>query len=1334
MITVKALQSSSSASDYYKSADYYTKDDSIDSVSYWQGLGAQNLGLKGEVDKGKFKELLDGKIGDVQLGRKTKDGIEHKPGWDLTFSAPKSVSLLALIGGDKRLMIAFKSANDKAIAYIEKNHAITRLYKDGKLEYVNKQNLTVASFLQTTSRELDPQLHVHNAVLNMTHDGVESEPGKWRSLESHPFYEYQKLFGLIARSFLAKEVCELGYEIEVDAKKGTFEIKGVAAHIIKAFSKRREQILKEAKLLGVAGAKAMERLNLITRKLKSLVSREAIIENWNKEAVELDFNHQAIIEKSKTNIKDKTSDQKDNEDNKYLSAKYTVDICAQSLFEMEAVCKRDDVFSKSLSLSLGNCTTQDINHAIDDAIKDKKFFRSMMSEYNGMTGELLTTKECFRKEQYILKLMKQGQGSIRAIANEKLINKVVQPLLDNKSLNKGQEATIRHITTSSDQVLAVQGYAGTGKTTMLKPVTQIMQNAGYKLTLLGAYNSTAQNLEKELNMPAQTLSSFLYQTQKEIEKNSNYKARDSVLILDEASQVNANDMADLLTLVRKTGSRLVLVGDKAQIGAVEWGKPFNLMIKHGIKYSEMKEIVRQKDPNLKEAVLAIIDKDFNKSLEFLRKDAVENKDRSSLVGSLIRDYFAQGNTDRASSLIVIPDNDTRDRVMLAVRDNLIKMKEVAENGALKTPIYDRAGLNRAEKSDARFYQEGQIVEFGKAYKSLNVSDKEKLMVIATNPEKGQVILGRLNSDNVTVNKKKPKILWNPDKVAGSAKYGVEVYDIKKRDFNLGDKIIWTNTIKKEGLKNGDRGEIIDKAKNSLLIKFDNGHLKWVNTDALKNFDYAYAVTAHIAQGMTYDKAFVIAQSYRVNLVNQQSFYVSITRARYKSKLYTDDIDKLSAALVERTGEKTSSKEFAEIVRRDKQKTEFEVDKIKDAFKFTIKKASDSFRRLNPSKPKAQAKDNNLSIAENLSAKSTKPVLDAKEVNVLLNNDVTRVCKEVLGEPKKKVGNNLYYGRNKGSLAVTVRGEHAGKWTDFATSENGNLISLIQKQYGIDFREALEIAAKMVNYIPGEINHHLLPKIDTAIKEDGLTEEQKLSIRKALKLVQESKDIKGTAAEKYLKEVRGIEQDKWSQDIRFHDDVYSKINGGRNPAILFIARDKDDKVQSVQAVYLNKDSGRKADVEVQKQTFGTIKGALFNAGNNNQPNKTSIICEGPEDALSILKSTTGKDVFACLGQSNFNNLNLNKLSKYEKVILALDNDGKKPNEMPNILNIVEKLSESGKSVELVQPKVVKQDYNDLLKLEGTKAVNAIISNSQSLEKFDSNTDVKVDKNKTKVLEK
>jgi conjugative relaxase-like TrwC/TraI family protein len=1319
MLTVKALESSSRAANYYQAADYYLKDDDGLGLSYWQGEGAKKLGLTGPVDSAKFKDLLDGKVDGVQLGRKGANGIEHKPGWDLPLSAPKGVSMVALIGNDKRLITAVKNASDQTIAHIEKNFAATRQTINGKLEYINEKNLVCASFLQTTSRELDPQLHVHNVILNM----LLRSDGKWRSIESKYFYDNQMMFGLIFRSILAKSVVELGYEIEVDTKTGFFDIKDVSKEDRDFFSKRRAQIIDAAKEQGVSGAKAMEQLNLITRKSKRQISKNEIIAHWDKEAKERNFDAKPIIDKALANTGNKL-EQKLNDDNKYLTADHTVDICSRSILEMEAVCYKDDVFSKSLKLSLGQCTPNQIEKAIQDAIKEKKFYVSHVPDYNGMCGELLTTFEAYRKEKYILALMKQGQGNVRPIANEKDIAMVVKK----EEFNKGQYETIKHITTSRDQILAVQGYAGTGKTTMLRPATQILQNKGYKIRPLGAYNSTAQNLQSELGINAQTVSSFLYQTQKEVNDNAKYTAMKDILILDEASQVNANDMADLLTLVRKTKSRLILVGDKAQIGAVEWGKPFNLMIKNGINYSEMKEIVRQKDNDLKEAVMSAINLEYAKSLKFLEKDAVIGKSSTYLISTLVNDYFSQSEQDRSKSLIVIPDNATRDMVMTMVRDKLIEKGEVSKTG-FKTKIYDRAGYNRVEKSDARFYKSGHIVEFGKAYKSLKVADKEKFIVLVTEPENGVVKLGRLKSDNITVDKSKDTLIWNPSKVAGSAKYGVEVFEIKEREFSIGDKIIWTNTIKKEGLKNGDKGEIIDAVKKSVFVKFDNGTSKWINTDKLKNFDYAYAATAHIAQGMTVNKVFAMVESWRTNLINQKSFYVSISRARHKTKIYTDDIKKLIDVLKQRTGEKTSSIEFSGLVREHKKSS------------FSIKEFSEKFKQLATNKyQKVSQKIKNLaqdSIKRQPDILETKPsskkaVIDAKEVEILLKNNVEHVCKQVLGDYNKKVGKNLYFGRNKGSLAVTIRGEYIGKWTDFATNESGNLITLIQKRYGLSFKEALEEAAKLVNYIPGEFNRDLDKIIKNKIDKNALDDKQKLSIKKAQKLASEAKDIKGTIAEKYLKEVRGIDLKNWPKDLKYHDGVYSKINKGKNPALLVVARNKDDKVQSVQAIYINSITGQKADVEVRKQTFGAIKGALFSANISSENNKTAVICEGPEDALSILKSTNGKDIYACLGKSNFNNLNQEKLAKYDKIILALDNDGKRPGEMSSILNVASKLNDSGKGVILAQPDKVKQDYNDTLKAKGSMAVEAILSNGKP---FDSSKkELKVEQSKQKVMEK
>lgn len=329
---------------------------------------------------------------------------------------------------------------------------------------------------------------------------------------------------------------------------------------------------------------------------------------------------------------------------------------------------------------------------------------------------------------------------------------------------------------------------------------------------------------------------------------------------------------------------------------------------------------------------------------------------------------------------------------------------------------------------------------------------------------------------------------------------------------------------------------------------------------------------------------------------------------------------------------------------------------------------------------------------------------------------------------------MFFGSNKGSLAVTISGDYAGTWTDFDSGDKGNLITLIQKQYGLGFREALEEAAKLVNYIPGDFKQRLNEVVKAKTDSTKITDEQKLKIKYATKLASEGKEINGTPAEKYLKEVRGIDLKDWPKDLKYHAGVYSKLNGGKNPALLAIARDKDNYIQSVQAIFLNKDTGEKADVECKKQTFGSIKGAVFSANTENYSTKSAIVCEGPEDALSILKSTSGSKIYACLGKSNLNNLDQTIVNKFEKITLALDNDGKKPSEMPEILNVASRLNDAGKEILLSQPNMVKQDYNDLLKTKGTKEVANIIEKSIPFDNNNSVKEHKVDKQNEKNMEK
>ena len=221
MLSIATLRSSSQASSYYESSDYYTKEE-MGADNVWYGKGAETLGLSGEVEHASFKKLLEGELPNgikMYKGYDAKGMETHRPGYDLTFSASKSVSILAF--RDERILEAHSSAVKTTLEHIERQ-AAARVKINGVVKNCPTQNLTVATFLHKVSRSLDPDIHTHCVVLNMT-----EIDGKWRNLYGDDFYTFKKSLGLHYRLEFAQRLMGLGYELEQTSKEGFFEIKGV---------------------------------------------------------------------------------------------------------------------------------------------------------------------------------------------------------------------------------------------------------------------------------------------------------------------------------------------------------------------------------------------------------------------------------------------------------------------------------------------------------------------------------------------------------------------------------------------------------------------------------------------------------------------------------------------------------------------------------------------------------------------------------------------------------------------------------------------------------------------------------------------------------------------------------------------------------------------------------------------------------------------------------------------------------------------------------------------------------------------------------------------------
>lgn len=286
--SISARKSVGAAVAYFKHMaqdEYYTGDHEADGE--WDGRGAERLALEGHVSKADFEALLNGR--DPKTGEPlTQLGKSHAPGWDMTYSAPKSVSIMWALSPEAdraKIEAAHRAAVHAATTHLEDHHAITRRGKGGVIREP-VAGLTVARFHHHTSRDLDPQLHTHAFIFNT----APRRDGTWGTLVSKELYKAQKETGAIYRAHLANSLEREGFAVE---RQGTgFRLKAIPKHIEWNFSKRRQSIQQAAEKFGYRTPKGMELAALRTRQAKRPRKRAKLFKAWKEEARALGFDLQ----------------------------------------------------------------------------------------------------------------------------------------------------------------------------------------------------------------------------------------------------------------------------------------------------------------------------------------------------------------------------------------------------------------------------------------------------------------------------------------------------------------------------------------------------------------------------------------------------------------------------------------------------------------------------------------------------------------------------------------------------------------------------------------------------------------------------------------------------------------------------------------------------------------------------------------------------------------------------------------------------------------------------------------------------------------------------------
>ena len=929
--SIGAIASPSQGVSYYERDGYYAKDDPDHrAASAWAGKGADALGLSGPVDPDIFTAILEGRVPDgPQLGRRGKDGeVVHRPGRDLTLSAPKSVSLAALVGGDVRVAEAHGQAVKRTLDWVERNAIETRM-KDpdgGGMIRAGDQKAAIATFTHETSRNLDPQLHTHAVIANM----VQGADGKWRTMANEKLYSSKMLIGALYRGELARELTSLGYGIEKTHADGRFEIAGVSRDVIEAFSTRRAEI--EAAMDGRGLGSTAEnqhlarRAALMTRAHKRDVDKEALRETWVKQAAGLGFDAQVLVAatmerglegagQERNGAKEPGKDgpaprQADLFEHaaRVDPAREAVDWALAHLSERDAVFGATDLLAAALTHSPGTASVEAIERTVDEFRREGRLHDAPAFE----RGDGLATDKTVAEERETVALMRTGAGRGKA----PMCGWMVDRHLRNGPLTAGQKEAVRLILSEKDRTIGVQGYAGTGKTRMLDRARTLAEKKGWRMVGLAPSASAVQTLAAESGIESETLQRFLARNAGVAEGRLTRKgAREmraafarTVLVIDEGSLASTVQARDLLRIASELRiPKLVLVGDAKQLEAVDAGKPFAQLQQAGMKTAVMDEILRQRDPDLKAAVEASLAGDIGRAFEKLGSNVAEVKP-DNVAGAVAARWLALSPEERARTGVIAPSHALREGINGHIRERLAREGGIA-GPAMETERLVSKGYTNAEKAVGSNYAPGDVVAFHRPYKRLGAEKGDERRVAGVDHRKRIVHLEAPDGKTVA---------WKPSQV-GARKGGTEVYRSEAIELRAGDRIRWTRNDAGLKLVNSGSAEVTGVRDGLVSFRLEDGRtIELGSSDPqLRHLDHAWASTVHAFQGRTVDNVIAAMEANHPNLTTAKAFYVEISRARDRAELVTDDAAALKERLEAVTGERISALEgIGESVRRE----------------------------------------------------------------------------------------------------------------------------------------------------------------------------------------------------------------------------------------------------------------------------------------------------------------------------------------------------------------------------------------------------------------------------------
>lgn len=926
MLTVKIITGATAdINKYYDNVDdYYAKENG---AGLWMGKAAVFLGLDGSVKKEQFIEMLNGKSGDTILRRKTfsKDVkiAKERRAIDFTFSAPKSVSIQALMGHDENMIKAHEHAVKVAFGFLEAHAAVRRKVK-GETHKIDTANLVAAVFRHELSREMEPQLHSHCVTLNTSKDS-----DRWASLSNEQMLKNIKPAGLIYKKAMADFLLEKGYDLR--QTKDGFELAHITDKAIRALSTRSEQIEAKLKEKGKSRDDAYtwekQKETLDTRKSKTAAEQSTLMNEWKTKTLGI-LDVETLKPPQKKTTHRKVDERKQVPQNEREALK-SVHFAIEHLQERQGLFTRQDIQTEALmSGLLKGFGYAEVDKAITTAEKtglllaeiqtyaylkgvdrqiDDKFFKKDIAESakthtawvgffmrEGMTSSNAAKKIIKDLENNVLVAADVRYASSKALELEKKIMHIernnrdnvpkimsdleVKALVSGAGLKAGQYESAALALTAQNRFVGVQGLAGSGKSHTFSAIYKAMQDSNSEYQLFGIAPKGTQVKElKDLGMEARTIALLL--KSKALQDSLTDK---TVILMDEAGTVSTKDMHDVMKLAEEKGARVIMVGDIKQTHAVEAGKPFELLKTEGMQFSHMDEIVRQKTDVNKKAVELASEGYTSKAIHELQHSSLhtpqtridtqilERTSEDRRIKSIVKDYVGYDTDKQNRTLIISGTNESRRKINESIRTSL---KIENQKNVTTLEVID---FSVAQRKQIRAYEEGSVLVFQENATN-GIRKDERYTVEAVNHASDKVFLR--NVDN------QEGVYFEVTREGHKA----NIYRPVKTDLGVNDWIRITRNDNQNGLFNGERYKISDIKDGELILSDakENAVEKRIGISKINHFEHAYSTTVYSAQGLTSDHVIFNADSKSLTS-NKMVFYVGISRPRYGVKIYTND--------------------------------------------------------------------------------------------------------------------------------------------------------------------------------------------------------------------------------------------------------------------------------------------------------------------------------------------------------------------------------------------------------------------------------------------------------------